>query len=106
MQAPGVGWGGVYALLFQMPMLHSQAWHEKLLIGTMAHLRVQLPWALRQEDREFQDSLGYVARVLTKLTPLCFREYDGKSDLHVGLTNTRGEHFLHFFQPKKAPQHH
>ncbi|XP_076423758.1 MKRN2 opposite strand protein isoform X1 [Peromyscus maniculatus bairdii] len=29
------------------------------------------------------------------------REYDGKSDLHVGLTNTRGEHCLHFSSVRK-----
>lgn len=39
MQPTGVGWGGVHTLLFQMPMLHNQVWHEELVIrhnGTFA----------------------------------------------------------------------
>lgn len=86
---------------FKCPCFIVKRGTKSLLIGTMAHLWLKLPWALRQEDPEFQDSLGYVARLLTKPTSLCFREYDGKSDLHVGLTNTRGEHILHFSSLRK-----
>lgn len=97
------GWGGVGCTpcSFKCPCFIIKCGTKSLLLGIMAHLLLQLPWALRQEDPELRDSLGYVARLLTKLSPLCFREYDGKSDLHVGLTNTHGEHFLHFSSLRK-----
>lgn len=40
-----------------------------LLVDKVAHLQLQLSWGLRQEDPELQDSLGYVARLLIKITP-------------------------------------
>lgn len=40
-----------------------------LLVGKVAHVQLQLSWGLRQEDPELQDSLGYVARLLIKITP-------------------------------------
>lgn len=33
-----------------------------------------------------------------------FREYDGRSDLHVGITNTNGECIFIFFLVEKIPK--